>query len=73
MIKTYAGTNYTEYFAEGVQCWFNLNAESIPANGVHNEINTRSELKAYDPALYAIIKIYFSDDTENASCHPVYK
>ena len=41
---TYAITNPTEYFAEGVQAWFNVNAEAIPANGIHNHVNTRAEL-----------------------------
>ncbi len=68
--NTYAATNISEYFAEGVQDWFNVNAEAIPANGVHNEINTREELKQYDPALYNIIKRYFKDDNKKISCHP---
>jgi hypothetical protein len=68
-INTYAGSNYIEYFAEGVQDWFNVNAEAIPTNGVHNQINTRDELKNYDLTLYNIIKRYFTDDNEIVSCH----
>jgi len=67
--NTYAGSNYIEYFAEGVQDWFNVNAEAIPTNGIHNNINTRDELKSYDLALYTIIKEYFPEDTEKAGCH----
>jgi hypothetical protein len=67
--NTYAGANYLEYFAEGVQCWFNVNAQAIPSNGIHNDINTRSELEVYDPALYNIVKRYFSPDTTPISCH----
>jgi hypothetical protein len=67
--NTYAGTNYQEYFAEGVQCWFNVNAQAIPANGIHNFVNTRAELQAYDIGLYNIIKRYFVDDAEIISCH----
>lgn len=52
---TYAATDHKEYWAEGVQSWFNANLEAIPTNGVHNQINTHDELKAYDPALYALI------------------
>jgi hypothetical protein len=67
--KTYAGSNPDEYFAEGVQCWFNLNAESIPADGIHNEINTREELKKYDQALYDLVRKYFPAEYERFSCH----
>ncbi len=67
--NTYAATNIDEYFAEGVQDWFNVNAESIPANGIHNEINTREELETYDPVLYKIIERYFPTDNEKISCH----
>jgi len=67
--NTYAGSNQEEYFAEGVQDWFNLNAESIPGDGIHNEINTRDELQKYDPTLYAIIKRYFPSEYGKISCH----
>jgi len=67
--NTYAGSNTSEYFAEGVQCWFNLNAEAIPGDGIHNEINTREELKNYDPALYEIVKRYFPEAYGKISCH----
>ncbi len=67
--ETYAATNHWEYFAEGVQSWFNVNGEAIPANFIHNEINTREELRTYDPRLYSIIKSYFPDDDEIFSCH----
>lgn len=66
---TYASTNIHEYFAEGVQCWFDQNDEATPANGIHNEINTREELKEYDPRLYAIISNYFPAGKETGSCH----
>ena len=50
--KTYAATNYSEYWAEGVQSYFDCNA---PAGGVHNDINTRDKLAKYDPELFALI------------------
>ncbi|GEP44189.1 hypothetical protein [Brevifollis gellanilyticus] len=52
---TYAASDYKEYFAEGVQSWFNANMESKIPNGIHNEINTHKELEKYDPELYALI------------------
>ena len=67
--NTYAATNTEEYFAEGVQDWFNVNTKAIPGDGIHNEISTRVELKKYDPTLYAIIKRYFPQNNRNISCH----
>ena len=48
-----------EYFAEGVQRFFNVNAYANPANDVHNDINTRNKLGQQDPELYALIKEVF--------------
>jgi hypothetical protein len=58
-LNTYAATNRHEYFAEGVQSWYNQNLESVPANGIHGEIDTHDELAEYDPALYALIAEFF--------------
>lgn len=67
--NTYAISDIREYWAEGVQDWFNCNLEAIPANGIHNQINTRTELKQYDPMLYNLIKTYFVDDTQKHGCY----
>jgi hypothetical protein len=67
--NTYAISNSAEYWAEGVQSFFNVNTEAIPTNGVHNHVNTRAELKEYDPDLYALIATYFDEDEEIFSCH----
>lgn len=67
--NTYANTNKEEYWAEGVQSWFNVNLESVPANGIHNHVNTRAELKEADPGLYTLISKYFPDDDTTSSCH----
>jgi hypothetical protein len=54
--NTYAATNVDEWFAEGLQSWFNANWEGPSGgNGVHNNINTRCELKTYDKRLYCLI------------------
>jgi|GEM_PF-1659543 len=66
--NTYAASNYIEYWAEGVQDWFDVNKESIPSNGIHNSINTREELKAYDPKLYELISRYFNVPARKVSC-----
>ena len=52
----YASTNRAEYFAEGVQSWFNNNR---PPDHDHNHVDTRKELIEYDPGLAAICKEVF--------------
>jgi hypothetical protein len=53
---TYAATNKGEYWAEGVQSYFDTNR---PPDGVHNEVRTREALKKYDPRLHALIDDVF--------------
>lgn len=55
---TYAASNRQEYWAEGVQSWFDNNREN---DALHNHINTRSELKPYDPALAALCAEVFGE------------
>jgi alpha-glucosidase len=50
--KTYAATTHSEYWAEGVQSYFDCNA---PPGGVHNDVNTREKLAKYDPELFKLI------------------
>jgi len=54
----YASTNHSEYFAEGVQSWFDNNR--APDHD-HNHVDTRKELKEYDPGLAAICEEVFGD------------
>lgn len=67
--NTYAISDVREYWAEGIQCFFNANLEAIPTNGVHNQVNTRSELLAYDPTLFNIIKRFFPADNKKFGCY----
>jgi hypothetical protein len=46
--KTYAMVDRKEYWAEGVQCWFDNNREN---DACHGPVNTRAELTEYDPEL----------------------
>ncbi|MDP7020452.1 MAG: ThuA domain-containing protein [Pirellulaceae bacterium] len=46
--ECYAHRNRAEYWAEGVQCWYNTNRTM---DHDHNHIHTRAQLQAYDPAL----------------------
>jgi len=54
----YAGVNHHEYFAEGVQSWFNDNREN---DHDHNHVNTREELREYDPRLAELCEEVFGD------------
>ena len=54
----YAANNKAEYWAEGVQSWFNTNR---PPDHDHNHVNTREELKAYDPGLAKMVGEIFGD------------
>lgn len=60
---TYAGSNEAEYFAEGVQFWFNVGAatEDGKPNGVHNHVDNRKKLREYDIRLYNIMARLFND------------
>ena len=57
-VDTYAGSNASELWAEGVQSWFDCNRQSRSgkADGVHNHVNTREELIEYDPDLAKFIE-----------------
>lgn len=69
--NTYAATNIAEYWAEGVQNWFNVNAEvdNDGGDGKHNKVNTREEMRLYDPNLFDIISDYFPETSEPISRH----
>lgn len=69
--NVYAATNIEEYWAEGVQTWFNVNAEvnNDGGDGKHNKVNTREELKRYDPGLYSILARFFPEVQEQISRH----
>ena len=55
---TYAATNHNEYWAEGAQSWFDTNR---PPDHDHNHVDTREELKEYDPRLAALAAEAFGD------------
>jgi hypothetical protein len=54
----YPSVNHHEYFAEGVQSWFDNNREN---DHDHNHVNTRAELLEYDPGLAALCREVFGD------------
>ena len=54
----YASTNRNEYFAEGVQSWFNNNR---PPDHDHNHVDTRKELKENDAGLAKLCEEAFGE------------
>jgi len=69
LANTYRETDKEEYFAEGVQDWFNVNAEMPYTDGKHNWCNTREELQEYDPDLYQLLSEYFPKTNLQISKH----
>jgi len=66
--RTYSMANAEEYWAEGVQSYFDANSSADPPNGIHNAINTRAKLKDYDPALFAVIDGAFAGAAWRPRC-----
>jgi alpha-glucosidase len=60
--QTYAATNHHEYWAEGVQSYFDCNLEAEPPDGIHNHVRTRQELQKYDPDLFKLIDEVFAEN-----------
>lgn len=56
--NTYAITNPAEYWAEGVQSWFDNNRQN---DALHCHVDTRAELKEYDPDLAKLISEVLGD------------
>ena len=56
--QCYAGNNSAEYWAEGVQDWFDTNRTM---DHDHNQLHTRAQLKTYDPPLAALCAEVFGD------------
>jgi hypothetical protein len=54
----YASVNHHEYFAEGVQSWFDNNRSD---DHDHNHVDTRSELIEYDPGLAEMCREVFGE------------
>lgn len=54
----YASVNHHEYWAEGVQSWFDNNRED---DHDHNHVNTRKELVEYDTGLADLCREVFGD------------
>lgn len=62
---TYAATNEAEYWAEGVQSYFDAN---LGDTFEHGPIDTRAELEAQDPALFALADEVFGPSEWRPAC-----
>jgi hypothetical protein len=52
---TPAGRDKADYWATGVQAYFDAAGRAYPPNGSSRPITTREELKAYDPELFKLV------------------
>ncbi len=52
---TYSMENDAEYFAEGVQAWFDTCNMYVMINGVSTKLKTRAQLRTYDTKLYDLL------------------
>jgi hypothetical protein len=67
--NTVAEVNSDQYWAEGVQSFFDANNEETDEKDqVHNQIDTRAELRAYDPFLYQLLVEVFGETEWRSAC-----
>jgi hypothetical protein len=52
---TPAGNDKFEYWAAGVEAYFDATGRGLPPHGADRPITTREALRAYDPVLYALV------------------
>ncbi len=67
--NTVAEVNSDMYWAEGVQSFFDANNEEIDEKDqIHNHVDTRDELRTYDPFLYELLVRAFGETDWRPSC-----
>lgn len=67
--NTVAEVNSDMYWAEGVQSFFDANNEEIDEKDqIHNHVDTRDELRAYDPFLYELLVDVFGETDWRPAC-----
>jgi hypothetical protein len=70
-VNTLAEIDSDNYWQEGVQSYFDINLEEPddrPPNSSHNHVDTRQELRAYDPTLWDIAFSIFGDTPWRPMC-----
>ena len=66
--NTYAISTHEEFWAEGVQAFYNVDQSGpIGGDGIHNHVDTRAELEAYEPDLANLIAQMF-DAAQSFPC-----
>jgi hypothetical protein len=67
--NTVAEVNSDMYWAEGVQSFFDANNEEIDEKDqIHNHVDTRDELRTYDPFLYELLVKVFGETNWRPEC-----
>jgi hypothetical protein len=67
--NTVAEVNSDMYWAEGVQSFFDANnEEKDEKDQIHNHVDTRDELLAYDPVLYRLLVRAFGETDWRPEC-----
>ena len=67
--NTVAEVNSDQYWAEGVQSFFDVNnEEKDEKDQIHNQIDTRDELRTYDPLLYELLVETFGEIEWRPEC-----
>jgi alpha-glucosidase len=64
----YGGTSVGEYWAEGVQAYFDASHASSGPDAYGSPVGSRAELAAYDPALFDLVREVFTDNPWRATC-----
>ncbi len=68
-VDTVAEVNSDMYWAEGVQSFFDANNEETDEKDqIHNHVDTRDELRAYDPFLYELLVRAFGETDWRPDC-----
>jgi hypothetical protein len=68
-LNTVAEVNSDMYWAEGVQSFFDANNEETDEKDqIHNHVDTRDELRAYDPFLYELLVRAFGETDWRPDC-----
>lgn len=65
---TVAEVNSDQYWAEGSQAYFDANGEADPPDDIHNHVDTRSELRDYDPWLFDLAASVYGDFEWRPAC-----
>ena len=66
--NTFARSTVIAYYQAGVQTWFDATPDVSPPDGTHNNINTRAELRDYDPTLAGLVGETMPDDAWRPRC-----